>query len=109
MEEAVLDVLPQYDGQVDCRRIDLFTEPGKNRFLELSCDLFGQSGVYKYHRLAPVPGLFIDGELVFDAIPSRDELELAIEACLRRGEAATGANRSYRTPACSDGGSGRTV
>ena len=87
MEEAVLDVMPQYGWQVDCRRVDLFTERGKKRFLELSCGLFGQSGVYKHHRLAPVPGLFIDGELVFDAIPSRDELIAVIDEKLVDGVA----------------------
>jgi len=46
--------------------------------------LFGESGVYKAHRLAPVPSLFIDGELVFDAIPPRFELEEAIEEALAK-------------------------
>lgn len=36
----------------------------------------------KHCRIAPVPSLFIDGELVFDAIPPSFELEEAIEEAL---------------------------
>ena len=79
MGEAVLDVLPTYGDKVIYSKVDIFTTQGKKRFLDLSCSLFGEMGVYKYHRLAPIPSLFIDGELYFDAIPSRDELEAAIE------------------------------
>ena len=55
---------------------------GKERFLDLSVTLFGRDGVYKHARLAPVPSLFIDGELVFDGIPPRFELVEAIEEAL---------------------------
>jgi len=82
MEAAVLDVLPLYDEKVTYGRVDILTAEGKKRFLDLSCSLFGETGVYKKFRLAPIPSLFIDGELYFDAIPSRDELEEAIEAIL---------------------------
>jgi hypothetical protein len=75
MEEAIMEILPAYDRQVTYRRLDIQSQEGKQRFLALSCALFGEQGVYKHHRLAPIPALFIDGELVFDAIPSRDELE----------------------------------
>jgi len=49
--------------------------------------LFGEEGVYKKMRLAPVPSLFIDGELAFDSIPLRFELEAALEEAIgeRRG------------------------
>ncbi len=80
MQEAVLDVLPKYGEKVLYGKVDIFTARGKKRFLDLSCALFGEAGVYKYHRLAPIPSLFIDGELYFDAIPSRDEMEAAIDA-----------------------------
>ncbi|MBC2745106.1 MAG: hypothetical protein HGJ93_19300 [Desulfosarcina sp.] len=63
-------------------KVDILSARGKKRFLDLSCSLFGEAGVFKYHRLAPIPSLFIDGELYFDAIPSRDELEAAIEETL---------------------------
>jgi hypothetical protein len=83
MEEAVLDILPAYDQQVTYSRLDIQSAAGKHRFLELSCFLFGEKGVYEHHRLAPIPGLFMDGELVFDAIPPRDELEAALAERLR--------------------------
>ena len=79
MQDAVKEVLPQYGGRLAYNGIDILSEPGRKRFLELSCSLFGEEGVYKKFRLAPIPSLFIDGELYFDAIPSRDELEAAIE------------------------------
>lgn len=78
MEEALRDILPAYDRQVTCSRVDIQLQEGKERFLALSCSLFGEKGVYEHHRLAPIPALFMDGELVFDAIPPRDELEAAI-------------------------------
>ena len=55
---------------------------GKKRFLELSRSLFGEEGVKRHLRLAPVPSLFINGELFFDAIPPQFELEEAIEEVL---------------------------
>jgi hypothetical protein len=36
--------------------------------------------------VAPVPSLFIDGELVFDAIPPIFELEDAIEEAIQQKE-----------------------
>lgn len=84
MDETVREVLPAYGGRVDYRRVEFLRGDGKRRFLELSCSLFGADGVFKCHRLAPVPSLFIDGELVFDAIPPRFELEEAIEEALAK-------------------------
>ena len=82
MEAAVQDILDAYDRKVAYSRIDIQSPEGKERFLALSCTLFGEKGVYEHHRLAPLPGLFMDGELVFDVIPPQDELEAAIEARL---------------------------
>jgi hypothetical protein len=65
-------------------------QEGKKRFLELSCSLFGEDGVYKKCRVAPVPSLFIDGELVFDAIPPVFELEEAIEEAINGNNASKG-------------------
>lgn len=79
MHEAVLNILPRYKNRVTCNLVDVQSGDGKKRFLALSCDLFGEKGVFEHYRLAPIPGLFIDGELMFDAIPSEDELEEAIE------------------------------
>ncbi len=82
MDEAVCQVLPKYSDKVEYRRVEFMKGEGKKRFLELSVSLFGEEGVYKYIRIAPVPSLFIEGELVFDAIPPRYELEDAIEEAL---------------------------
>ena len=79
MDEAVKEILPQYVEYVEYRRVDFMRSPGRERFLQLSCDLFGEEGVMKHCRIAPVPSLFINGELFFDAIPPRFELEEAIE------------------------------
>jgi hypothetical protein len=71
----------------------VYERGGEKRFLKLSVSLFGDEGVYKFFRIAPVPSLFIegelskhlgrpapvpsifiDGELVFDVTPSTEEL-----------------------------------
>ena len=82
MDEAVREVVPRYDSYVEYRRVDFMRGDGKNRFLELSRSLFGDEGVDRHMRLAPVPSLFINGELFFDAIPPKFELEEAIEEVL---------------------------
>ena len=82
MDEAVAEVLPKYGDKIEYRRVEFLKGDGKHRFLELSMSLFGRDGVYKKMRLAPVPSLFIEGELVFDGIPPRFELEEAIEEVL---------------------------
>lgn len=89
MDATVREVLPQYGEFIEYRRVDFMSGGGKKRFLELSCSLFGEENVRKYCRIAPVPSLFIDGELVFDAIPPIFELEEAIEEALRHKGAAT--------------------
>ncbi len=81
MDEAVQEILPQYNDSIEYRRINL-TSSGKERFLELSVSLFGEEGVYKHKRIAPIPSLFIDEELFFDAIPPRHDLEAAIQEML---------------------------
>ncbi len=87
MDEAVRETLPQYRDHVEYRRVDFMRSPGRERFLELSCELYGREGVMKHCRVAPVPSLFINGELVFDAIPPRFELEEAIEEAILAGGA----------------------
>ena len=82
MDETVREVLPSYGDRVAYRRIDILEDEGKKRFLELSYALFGEDGVHKNLRLAPVPSLWINAELFFDAIPPRFELEEAIEEAL---------------------------
>lgn len=82
MDAAMQEVLPQYKDHVEYRRVDIMIGEGKARFLELSCDLFGEDGVRKHMRLAPVPSLLINGELTFDQIPPQFELVDAIEEAL---------------------------
>lgn len=79
MDEAVCEVIPKDDKCAESRRSDFLKGEGKKRFLELSRSLFGKEGVDRHFRLAPVPSLFINGELFFDAIPPKFELEEAIE------------------------------
>ena len=82
MDETVREAVPKYVKYVDYQRIDFLKGHGKKRFLELSNALFGEEGVRKHFRLVPVPSLFINGELFFDAIPPKFELEEAIEEVL---------------------------
>lgn len=82
MDEMVLSVLPNFADRVEYRRVDILIGEGKERFLELSRGLFGEEGVYKHCRLAPVPSLWINGELFFDAIPPQFELEAALDEVL---------------------------
>jgi hypothetical protein len=84
MDETVRDVIPKYDKYVEYHRVDFLTGEDKKRFLELSYSLFGEEGVHKHFRIAPVPSLFINGELFFDAIPPKFELVEAIEDVLNK-------------------------
>ena len=82
MDEAVKEILPFYSDGLIYQRVDIKTPPGKKRFIDLSISLFGEEGVYKQKRIAPIPSLFINDELFFDAIPPRHELEAAIHEVL---------------------------
>ena len=84
MDETVLEILPEYEGYIDYQRVDFMRSPGKERFLEISCELYGEEAVRKHCRVAPVPSLFINGELFFDAIPPMFELKEAIEDVLAK-------------------------
>jgi len=82
MDEAVREVVPKYKKYAEYRRVEFLKGEGKKRFLELSRALFGKEGVDRHFRLAPIPSLFINGELFFDAIPPKFELAEAIEEVL---------------------------
>lgn len=84
MDETVREIFPKYAEKVVYHRVDFMKGNGKERFLQLSYSLFGKENVHKYARVAPVPSLFIDGELVFDAIPPLFELEDAIMEALEK-------------------------
>lgn len=74
MDQTVKAVLEKYSNSVEYHRVDFMHGEGKKRFLELSCVLFGEEMVKKYCGIAPIPSLFIDGALVFDSIPSVEDL-----------------------------------
>ena len=82
MDEAVREIIAKYNQYAEYRRVEFMKGDGKKRFLELSRSLFGNEGVDRHLRLAPVPSLFINGELFFDVIPPKFELEEAIEGVL---------------------------
>ena len=82
MDEAVKEIVPLYSDVLNYQRIDIKTPSGRERFLALSIALFGEEGVFKHKRIAPIPSLFINDELFFDAIPPRHELEAAIHEVL---------------------------
>ena len=86
MDQTVQQVLPKYGPAVEYHRVDFLRGEGKKRFLELSCQLYGEEIFKKHCRVAPVPSLFIDGELFFDAIPPVFELEEAIEETILQKE-----------------------
>ena len=80
MDETVLEILPEYDQYIDYRRVDFMHSPGKERFLGISCELFGEEAVRKRCRVAPVSSIYIDGKLAFDTTLGSDELK----ECLNR-------------------------
>jgi hypothetical protein len=87
MDEAMQEVLPKYGERVIYKRVCFMdSDEDVERFKELSCKLYGLEKVESLEQVAPVPSLFIDGELIFDMIPPRFELEEAIERALRDGE-----------------------
>ena len=71
MDEAVREVLDDLPDAFDYRLVDIGSEEGKKRFLELSVNLYDEEMVYKKLRVAPLPAVFINGTLTFDQIPSR--------------------------------------
>jgi glutaredoxin-related protein len=83
MAKAVEEVLHLYGEHVRYTKVEY--QRGKEhskRFLELSVSLFGEEAVRNSLKLAPIPSIFINGQLVFDIIPIRGELELAIQTFL---------------------------
>jgi hypothetical protein len=85
MDEAVLEILPQFEDLVDYQKVSFMdNDEGTERLMELSKSLYGIEKVDNLEQVAPVPSLFIEGELIFDMIPPRFELEEAIEKALKR-------------------------
>lgn len=79
MAEAVEQVLPKFVGLVKYTKVEFMkSKAHAKRFYELSVGLYGEEATSKKLRCAPIPSLFINGVLVFDMIPPKDELEEAI-------------------------------
>jgi hypothetical protein len=89
MAQAVEEVLPLFEeGTIRVTRIDYKKHKTcADRLIELSIALYGEDALRKQMRTAPIPSIFIDGRLVFDVIPQKDELIEAIERSLERKEA----------------------
>ena len=63
-------VAPDYGDALQCEKIITKEMSGALRHGELSKSL---------GRPAPVPSIFINGELVFDTIPSQEELKACLD------------------------------
>ncbi len=85
MAEAVEQVIPKYGDSIRFTKVE-YTKSRRHarRFYELSVSLYGEEELKKRLRCAPIPSLFIDGELIFDAIPPHYELVDAIESALEK-------------------------
>ena len=83
MDEAIQEVLPTFPDKIEYVKVNISeSREHKKRFTELSISLHGKDKVYSMEQLAPIPSVFINGELIFDCIPTRYDLEGAIEAAL---------------------------
>lgn len=79
MAEAVEVIRPNYGNAVRVTRVEFMrSRVHACRLYELSVHLYGEEAVRKKKKVAPIPSLFIDGELIFDCIPPQDELVKAI-------------------------------
>jgi hypothetical protein len=84
MAEAVEEVIPKYAHHVRFTKVEYMkSKVHARRFYDLSVSLYGEEELKKRLRCAPIPSLFIDGELIFDVIPVQDDLVEAIESALR--------------------------
>lgn len=80
MAEAVDAVRPEYGNALRVTRVEFMrSHRHACRLYELSVYLYGEEAVRKKHKVAPIPSLFIDGELIFDRIPTHDEMINAID------------------------------
>ncbi len=83
MDEAVKEVLPRFGNSILYTRVEYMkSKEHARRFYDLSVALYGEEELTKRMKCAPIPSLFINGELVFDMIPPRDDLIEAIAGAL---------------------------
>lgn len=86
MAQAVFDVIGDYVDRVVVRKLEFKkNKQHAKRFEELSIALYGEQA-YRKMQLAPIPSIFVDGRLIFDVIPPRDELIETIERLLSERE-----------------------
>jgi hypothetical protein len=86
MAQAVLDVVGSYGELVVVTKLEFKkNKQHAKRFEELSIALYGEKA-YRKMRLAPIPSIFVDGKLVFDVIPVKDDLIESIERFLSERE-----------------------
>jgi hypothetical protein len=87
MAKAVEAVVPRYGNHVEVIKVAFYaSREYACRLYQLSVSLYGEEAVRKQGRLAPIPSLFFNGELVFNHIPPQDELIQAIDFFLLQGE-----------------------
>ncbi len=80
MAKAVEAVVPRYGDHVQVIKVEFYaSREYACRLYQLSVALYGEEAVRKQGRLAPIPSLFFNDELVFNHIPPQDELTQAIE------------------------------
>ncbi len=70
MARVVESVAPDYDGEMHWEKVVTKEIKGAMRYGELTKSL---------GRPAPVPSIFIDGKLVFDSLPSQEELRKCLD------------------------------
>jgi hypothetical protein len=73
MVEVVEEAVRKFGPRVEWDKVHLKRAKGAKRFVELSVSL---------GRVAPVPSIFIEGQLVFDMIPPVEDLEACLEEAL---------------------------
>jgi hypothetical protein len=75
MARLVESVTPEFGDAVKVDKIVIKEREGARRFREISKSL---------GRPAPVPSIFIEGQLVFDQIPPQEELRDFLNRLLER-------------------------
>ena len=75
MARVVESVVPDCGDAVRWEKVITKEMSGAMRYGELSKNL---------GRLAPVPSIFIDGELAFEIIPGREELRKCLDNLLKK-------------------------
>ena len=85
MAETVEEVISAYGDLICYTKIEYKkSKEHADRFCELSIALYGEDAFRKSMQCAPIPSLFINGELIFDVIPPQEDLVAAIEAALKK-------------------------